>query len=97
MIYIVNTDGGLYSYADAYEPDLAHGNIFDRPLVDLVRGARHQKAVAAAEARMDAACGGCRRSLFVRDHFSRHLGAYMGFQIDAEAPGQVPDAVMLYP
>jgi dimethylamine monooxygenase subunit C len=44
-----------------------------------------------------AACGGCARSLFVRDHFSRHLGAYMGFQIDAEAPGQVPDAVMLYP
>lgn len=35
-------------------------------------------------------CGNCGRALFVRDHFSRRLGAYMGFQIDAEAPGQIP-------
>jgi hypothetical protein len=31
-------------------------------------------------------CSGCGRALFVRDHFSRHLGAYMGFQIDARSP-----------
>lgn len=36
------------------------------------------------------ACSGCSRMLFVRDHFSRRLGAYMGFQVDAEDPGQVP-------
>ncbi|MBU3693510.1 MAG: hypothetical protein FGM40_01600 [Rhodocyclaceae bacterium] len=42
-------------------------------------------------------CAGCGRALFVRDHFSRRLGAYMGFQIDAEAPGQVPPAETVYP
>jgi hypothetical protein len=42
-------------------------------------------------------CSGCGRSLFVRDHFSRRLGAYMGFQIDAEVPGEVPAAEVVYP
>lgn len=42
-------------------------------------------------------CSGCGRALFVRDHFSRRLGAYMGFQIDAEAPGDIPPAEVIYP
>jgi hypothetical protein len=42
-------------------------------------------------------CSGCGRALFVRDHFSRRLGAYMGFQIDAEAPGDIPAAEVIYP
>lgn len=43
------------------------------------------------------ACGGCGRHLFVRDHFSRHHAAYMGFQVDAEAPGERPPVEELYP
>lgn len=43
------------------------------------------------------ACSGCARTLFVRDHFSRRLGAYMGFQADAEAPGHLPEAEPLHP
>lgn len=42
-------------------------------------------------------CAGCGRTLFVRDHFSRRLGAYMGFQIDAEVPGVCPPVETLYP
>jgi hypothetical protein len=42
-------------------------------------------------------CSGCQRTLFVRDHFSRRLGAYMGFQIDAEVPGQKPAVETLFP
>jgi hypothetical protein len=42
-------------------------------------------------------CSGCGRTLFVRDHFSRRLGAYMGFQIDAEIPGDKPPVETLYP
>jgi len=34
------------------------------------------------------ACPGCGASLFVRDHFSRRLAAFMGVKIDAEAPGE---------
>jgi hypothetical protein len=42
-------------------------------------------------------CSGCGRTLFVRDHFSRRLGAYMGFQIDAEIPGEKPPVETVYP
>ncbi len=42
-------------------------------------------------------CSGCGRTLFVRDHFSRRLGAYMGFQVDAEEPGVKPPVEVVYP
>lgn len=37
-----------------------------------------------------AECGGCGRLLLVRDHFSRLMGAYVGVQINAEDPDDVP-------
>jgi hypothetical protein len=43
------------------------------------------------------ACTGCGAALFVRDHFSRRLAAFMGVQVDAEAPGEAPPAERLYP
>lgn len=42
-------------------------------------------------------CEGCGRTLFVRDHFSRHVGAYMGVMVDAEVPGERPAVETLYP
>lgn len=42
-------------------------------------------------------CAHCGLSLFVRDHFSRRLGAFQGVCIDAEAPGDIPAAEELYP
>lgn len=51
-----------------------------------------------AEARRNVErCTGCGRALFVRDHFSRLHGAYMGVQVDAEAPGQLPPIEEVYP
>lgn len=44
-----------------------------------------------------AECSGCGRMLFVRDHFSRRLGAYMGLMIDAESPGDLPEIEEIYP
>src|SRR5262245_39562922 len=35
-------------------------------------------------------CAGCGRHLFVRDHYSRRLAAYMGVMADAEVPGELP-------
>ena len=35
-------------------------------------------------------CPGCGAQLFVRDHFSRRLAAFMGVKVDAEAPGEFP-------
>ncbi|CAG0955987.1 hypothetical protein MTYP_00463 [Methylophilaceae bacterium] len=42
-------------------------------------------------------CVGCGRMLFVRDHFSRLMGAYMGLMVDAESPGEVPEIEEIYP
>ncbi len=42
-------------------------------------------------------CSGCQKYLFVRDHFSRKLGAYMGVMVDAEQPGDIPDIQEVYP
>ncbi|WP_438970698.1 dimethylamine monooxygenase subunit DmmA family protein [Methylophaga sp.] len=42
-------------------------------------------------------CDGCGRHLFVRDHFSRRLGAYMGVMVDAEEPGNIPAKEEIYP
>jgi len=43
------------------------------------------------------ACADCGRSLFVRDHFSKRHGAFMGVMVDAEVPGLVPQAEEIFP
>jgi hypothetical protein len=43
------------------------------------------------------ACAGCGAQLFVRDHFSRRLNAFMGFQIDSEVAGETIPIEVLYP
>lgn len=42
-------------------------------------------------------CSGCGRCLFVRDHYSRRLAAYMGVMVDAEAPGELPPVQEVFP
>jgi len=41
-------------------------------------------------------CLACGANLFVRDHFSRRLGAFQGVRVDAEVPGEVPAAEEIY-
>lgn len=40
-------------------------------------------------------CSACGAHLFVRDHFSRRLAAFMGVIVDAEVPGEIPAAEAL--
>src|SRR5204862_1126781 len=35
-IYIIDVNGDLYSYADAYDPNLTHGNLFQSPMHNIV-------------------------------------------------------------
>jgi dimethylamine monooxygenase subunit C len=44
-----------------------------------------------------AVCAGCGANLFVRDHFSKRLAAFMGVQVDAEVAGEVPAIEEVYP
>jgi len=59
-IYIVDTDGDLYSYADDYVPESCHGNLFRTPIRDLLRSPGHLHTIEAGEQRMEAVCNACR-------------------------------------
>ena len=41
-------------------------------------------------------CAHCGLHLFVRDHYSRRLGAFQGVCVDAEVPGEIPQTEELY-
>jgi dimethylamine monooxygenase subunit C len=41
-------------------------------------------------------CAHCGLNLFVRDHYSRRLGAFQGVCVDAEVPGVLPPVEDLY-
>jgi hypothetical protein len=41
-------------------------------------------------------CEGCGLSLVNCDHFSREMGAYLGFRVDAEVHGEIPERQELY-
>ncbi len=59
-IYLVNTDGEVYSYADAYEIDRSHGNIFTDSLAKLIDSSSHEQAIVAAESRIEQTCLDCK-------------------------------------
>ncbi len=44
-----------------------------------------------------ATCAGCGAHLQVRDHFPRRLAAFIGVQIDAEVPGDIPPVEEPFP
>ncbi len=41
-------------------------------------------------------CSGCGQALLVRDHFSRLMECYAGVRVDAEVPGDVPEAEEIF-
>lgn len=41
-------------------------------------------------------CSHCGLMLFVRDHYSRRIGAFQGVCVDAEVPGEIPPVEDLY-
>lgn len=41
-------------------------------------------------------CSGCGRLLHVYDHFSKRLGSYMGFQVNAECETEIPEQEALH-
>ena len=57
----------------------------------------HCKGMMEEVTQSPVTCAHCGLSLFVRDHYSRRLGAFQGVCIDAEAPGDIPAAEELYP
>lgn len=60
IIYMVDTDGSLYSNADSYAPALRIGDAFRGSFAGLRRSIGYRTALSLAEARIAAACPGCR-------------------------------------
>lgn len=57
----------------------------------------HCKGMMEEVTQSPVTCAHCGLSLFVRDHYSRRLGAFQGVCIDAEVPGDIPAPEELYP
>ena len=77
-LYVVNTDGNLYSYSDQFDVSLSHGNLFNESMHAMVNGAGHQRAILAAERRIAATCTECR-------HYGRSCS---GYPVAEESPGR---------
>jgi len=98
-LYAVGTEGFLWDVAaiardtgvGADEIGLNHAGSARRRVQCV-----HCKTLAGDVVTNIVICPGCGTALLVRDHFSRRLGAFMGVQVDAEAPGEIPEMVECY-
>ena len=77
VVYIVDTDGGLFSNADAYDPSFCQGNIFSQPIAEILASEAYGRAVLAAKERIRATCATC--------HFH---GACSGYIMGEATPEQ---------
>ena len=99
-LYAVGTEAFLWDICNiGIEAGLGHGEIFLTQAGSLRRRVycTHCQTMNEDVTTSIVICSGCGTNLLVRDHFSRRLAAFMGIAGDAEAPGQVPPATMLYP
>ena len=71
LLFILNTNGYLYSNADAYDPAWCYGNVFSSPLQKVLSSTSATGARAARHARMQATCHPCK-------FFGGCSGFYMG-------------------
>lgn len=99
-IYIAGSEGFIWSVAEAVKAfGVENADLMKEQTDTLARTIYcvHCKAITHNVTTNIGKCSGCGRMLFVRDHFSRQMGAYMGLMIDAESPGELPAIEEIYP
>ena len=99
-LYAVGTEPFIWDVAAiAREAGMVRGEVFLCHAGSLRRRVycSHCKAMTDDVTTSIVRCSGCDAHLFVRDHFSARLAAFMGVQVDAEDHGAVPAAELLYP
>src|SRR5450830_769305 len=99
-IYVAGAEKFMWSIADvASRYGVVDGDIHKELTGTLARSVYcvHCKTITHEAHTNIKQCDGCGRMLFVRDHFSRRFGAYMGLMVDAVAPGEIPDIEEIYP
>ena len=96
QIYLAGTEGLIgQAQRDVIEAGLPHEAVQTEHRGSTVRRVQcvHCKGITENVRTDPFKCSHCGLHLFVRDHYSRRLAAFQGVNIDAEDPGQVPDAV----
>jgi len=99
-LYAAGTEAFLWDVANtAREAGLSGDELFLTQAGSLRRRVycTHCKSMNEDVTTNIAACRACGARLFVRDHFSRRLAAFMGVMVDAEVPGEIPEIEVLYP
>jgi len=99
-VYVAGSEGFIWSVAEVLKTFGVEDADIMKELTDTLARTIycvHCKAITHNITTNIGKCSGCERMLFVRDHFSRHLGAYMGLMIDAESPGEIPEIEEIYP
>ncbi|MBJ7331922.1 MAG: hypothetical protein JHC95_18645 [Solirubrobacteraceae bacterium] len=102
---------GVRVYAagsEALVRDVTHharaAGLSDAEIVSAVTGTRarriwcvHCSEITDGVTTSTAPCAGCGRTLIAYHHYSRRRNAYLGFQADAELPGDLPEPEPLWP
>jgi dimethylamine monooxygenase subunit C len=99
-LYVAGSEGFIWSASECLKKfDIEDADIMKELTGTLARSVYcvHCKAITHNITTNIGKCIGCERMLFVRDHFSRRLGAYMGLMVDAESPGVLPEIEEIYP
>jgi dimethylamine monooxygenase subunit C len=99
-IYVAGSEGFIWSVSECAKAyGIEDADIMKELTGTLARSVYcvHCKAITHDITTNIGQCIGCKRMLFVRDHFSRRLGAYMGLMVDAESPGVLPEIEEIYP
>lgn len=96
QIYLAGTEGLIgQAQRDAMEAGLPHTAVQTEFRGSTVRRVQcvHCKGITENVRTDPFRCSHCGLNLFVRDHYSRRYAAFQGVNIDAEDPGEVPQAV----
>jgi dimethylamine monooxygenase subunit C len=99
-IYVAGSEGFIWSVSECVKAfGIEDADIMKELAGTLARSVYcvHCKVITHDITTNIGKCCGCQRMLFVRDHFSRRLGAYMGLMVDAESPGILPEIEEIYP
>jgi uncharacterized protein len=60
LTLLVNTDGSVYQVRDAYEPELAHGNLHEEPFLSMAASPRYEASLQRDEQLIQRHCAPCR-------------------------------------
>ena len=96
QVYLAGTEGLIgQAMREAIEAGIPHSAIQTEHRGSTARRVQcvHCKGITEDVTHDPFQCSHCGLHLFVRDHYSRRIAAFQGVRVDAEDPGNVPEAV----